>query len=219
MRPFEKYPTVCREIVNLGRELYQKGFLAACDGNISIRVEDEIWCTPTGVPKKYLKPEQICSFDINDKQIYGRPSSERKMHLAVYQTCPTARAVVHAHPPHAIAWSVFAPNLKELPGRSLSELILAAGSIPFVPYARPGTAEMGEVLKPYLHDHKLMILRRHGALAWGDNLMEADIGMDRLEHTAEILHKARCLGELSELPEDEVKALVTMRGQIGNKTL
>jgi len=219
MNPFAKYPSVCREIVNLGRELYSKGFLSGCDGNISIRVEDEIWCTPTAIPKKYLKPEQICSIKLSGEIIYGKPSSERLMHLEVYRNCPSAKAVVHAHPPHAIVWSVFDPSLKELPNRCLSEVILAAGSIPIVPYARPGTQAMGEVLKPFLPKNKLMILSRHGALSWGTNLLEADIGMDRLEHSAEILFKARSLGPLTELEDVEVQNLLAMREKIGNRTL
>ena len=116
------------------------------------------------------------------------------MHLAVYRSCPEARAVVHAHPPTAIAWSLARPGLDFLPSDALPEVILAAGSIPFVPYARPGTAAMGEVLAPFLPENRLMVLARHGALAWGGTLEEAHNGMERLEHACQILKAAGELG-------------------------
>jgi L-fuculose-phosphate aldolase len=141
------------------------------------------------------------------------------MHLEVYKQCPEAVAVVHAHPPTAIAWSVAFPDLKELPANCLSEVILATGSIPFVPYARPGQLEMGTHLIPFLPQHRALILARHGALTWGQSLDEAWMGMERIEHSAQILAEAQKLGGLSELPESEVFALKEMRQKLGPKLL
>ena len=141
------------------------------------------------------------------------------MHLAVYESCPQARAVVHAHPPTAIAWSIAKPELTELPGDSLSELILAVGKVPIISYARPGTREMGSALTPYLPEHRALVLARHGALTWGESLMESYMGMERLEHTAEILWRAECMGGLTSLPEQELQALRKMRELLGDKTL
>lgn len=141
------------------------------------------------------------------------------MHLEVYKRCPEARAVVHAHPPTAIAWSVARPELRELPANCLSEVILAAGSIPFVPYARPGTKGMGDVLQPFLPERRVMILSRHGALSWGEDLEEAYNGMERLEHSAQILKNAADLGVLTELPAEEVAVLKEMRKKMGPKSL
>ena len=141
------------------------------------------------------------------------------MHLAVYNKSETAQAVIHAHPPHAIAWSVAYPDMKELPNTCLSEVILAAGSIPVVPYARPGTGHMGVALELFLPHYKMMILSRHGGLSWGEDMLEAFLGMERLEHSAEILYKAATLKELTHLPEDEVVALKEIRKTIGNRTL
>ncbi len=90
------------------------------------------------------------------------------MHLTVYGHCPQARAVIHAHPPIAISWTVAFPEDRELPGDCLSEIILAAGKIPIVEYARPGTQAMGNVLLPFIENYKIMILSRHGALSWGE---------------------------------------------------
>src|SRR5581483_2454180 len=124
----------------------------------------------------------------------------RLMHLEVYRSCPKAKAVVHAHPPTAIAWTIAHPEMKMLPSDCMSELILAVGDLPVVPYARPGTLNMGEVLRPYLPGSRVMILARHGALSWGEDLDEAYNGMERLEHTALILKSAWELGGLTALP-------------------
>lgn len=211
---------ISSQIVQVCKNLYSKNMLAAADGNISYRISDsEILITPSGVSKANAKPEDICVIDIDGNVKLGKPSSERLMHLQVYKSCPEAKAVVHAHPPHAIAWTVAHPELSELPSTCLSEVILAAGKIPFVPYARPSTQDMGDNLKPFLPDCRLMILSRHGALSWGESLEEAAMGMERLEHSAQILYLSESLKELTHLPDEEVNALKEMRKKIGPKTL
>jgi len=137
------------------------------------------------------------------------------MHLAVYRACPEAQCVVHAHPPTAIAWTLAWPELEELPGDVLPELILAAGTIPIVPYARPGTAAMGEALAPYLPERRLLLLARHGALCWGEDLEEATGGIERLEHVAKILKATIDLGGLVPMEAEELEALRAIRGRLG----
>lgn len=208
------------EIVKVCQLLHGRNMLAAADGNVSFRVsDDEILITPTGVSKAFIDASDIAVIDIRNRVLLGKPSGERLMHLEIYKKCPEARAIVHAHPTTAIAWSVAEPELDELPSKCLSEVILAVGRIPFVKYARPGSLEMGTNLHPFLPDCRAMILRRHGALAWGESLQEAYNGMERLEHSAEILWKARTLGNLSELPPEEVEALKELRRKTGKKTL
>jgi L-fuculose-phosphate aldolase len=193
--------------------------LAAADGNVSCLVEEGILITPSGQCKAFIEPQDIALVSLQNEIIYGHPSSERLMHLAVYNQCERAKAVVHAHPPTAIAWSVAFPEDKELPNECLSEIILAAGRIPIVPYARPGTEAMGTVLHDFLDDHKILVLSRHGGLTWGDHLEEAVMGMERLEHSAEILYKAKTLGRLTFIDDDEMQALYKIRQQIGQRTL
>jgi len=208
------------QIIEVCKNLYAKNMLAAADGNISYKVsDDEVLITPSGVSKASAKPEDICVINMKGEVISGKPSSERLMHLQVYKSCPEAKAVVHAHPPHAIAWTVAHPELTELPATCLSEVILAAGKIPFVPYARPSTQAMGNNLTPFLPDCRLMILARHGALSWGESLQEASMGMERLEHSAQILYLSQSLKQLTHLPEEEVSALKEMRKKIGPKTI
>lgn len=219
MKPFEKYPEHCQAILEVCKRLYNRNMLAAADGNISMRVEEGLLITPSGVSKAFARPDEIALVTLDNEILYGKPSSERLMHLAVYNDRPEAQAVVHAHPPNAIAWSVAFPEMKELPNNCLSEVVLACGHIPVVPYARPGTQGMGDVLIPFIQDHKVMILARHGGLCWGDSLDEATLGMERLEHSAEILYRAKTLKDLSFISDEEMAALYELRKQIGNKTL
>ena len=207
-------------ICDVCRRLHARNLLAAADGNVSVLLDDgRIAITPSGVAKARMLPGDLAYLARDGRIIAGRPSSERLMHLAVYRACPEARAVVHAHPPTAIAWSLARPDLASLPSDALPEVILAAGTIPFVPYARPGTQAMGDVLGPFLPEHRLLVLARHGALAWGETLEEAYNGIERLEHACQILKAAQDLGGAQPLPEPEVEALRQARLKSGRKLL
>ena len=202
------------------RRLNAKNYLAAADGNVSYRLSDrEIFITPSGVNKAELSVDDVAVITLENEILSGRPSTERLMHLEVYRRCPKARAVVHAHPPTSIAWSIARPELKELPADCMSELILAVGKIPIADYARPGTQAMGDVLAPHLPQCRVMILSRHGALSWGEDLDEAYNGMERLEHAAVILKAAHELGGLTSLPASELVVLREMRLKLGDRTL
>ena len=205
------------EILEIGQRLHARNMLSAADGNISVRLDDQnILITPSGIAKAFMKIEDMAVITLDNEIISGNPSSERLMHLEVYRNCPEAKAVIHAHPMTAIAWSIAQPEMKKLPSDCLSEVILATGDIPFVKYARPGTQAMGEVLKPYLPEHKAMILSRHGAITWGESLAEAYRGMERIENSAQILAQARQLGGIHPLPQEEIDYLYELRKKIGN---
>jgi L-fuculose-phosphate aldolase len=202
------------------RRLYDRNMLAAADGNVSYRVSDDlILITPSGLAKAFIGPEKMALINLAGDVLEGNPSGERQMHLEIYRSTPLARAVVHAHPPHAVAWSLARPELKELPCEHLGEVILGAGHIPFVPYARPGTAAMGGELRKFLPDTRAMILSRHGAVTWGESLDEAINGMERVEHSAQMLWLAESLGGSKPLPPEEVAALRAMRAQMGSRLL
>lgn len=219
-RGFDTRAKASEKIVSICRRLNEKNYLASADGNVSYRISDrEILITPAGVNKADMSVDDIAVITLDNEIISGRPSSERMMHLEVYRQCSKARAVVHAHPPTSIAWSIACPELKELPADCMSELILAVGKIPIAPYARPGTQQMGDVLAPYLPQCRVMILARHGALSWGEDLNEAYNGMERLEHAAVILKTAHELGGLTSLPSEELTILREMRSKLGERTL
>ncbi|MFZ9001502.1 MAG: class II aldolase/adducin family protein [Bacteriovoracaceae bacterium] len=208
------------EIIETSKELHKKNLLAGTDGNISSRLDDgKILITPSGLPKSKIRPDQMALIEKDGTVLEGKPSSELSMHLKVYELCPEAKFVIHAHPPTAVAWSIARPELKELPADCFSEVILALGSIPFVPYARPGSNEMGTNLAPYLPNHRVMVLSRHGGLSWGESLEEALNGIERLEHSSEMLWKAHTLGGITPLPKEEITFLKNKRKEIGPKTL
>ncbi len=211
---------VREEILKVSKRLYARNMLSAADGNISYRIDDEtILMTPSGRAKAFIELKDIAVLNLKGDVLSGTPSSERSMHLAIYQNCPKAKAIVHAHPPHAIAWSVARPDLSELPAECLSEVILAAGRIPIVPFARPTTANMGDSLLPFLPQSRALILARHGAVTWGEDFDEATNGMERIENSAEILAIAHKLGGLTPLPEEEIVFLRRMRARFGERLL
>ena len=208
------------EIIKTAAMLHHKNMLAACDGNISYRYDDKtILITPSGKPKFLLVEDDIAVVDIDGNAIKGNPSSEMLMHLEVYKMRADARAVIHAHPPTAVAYSIAHPAAEEIPGKSFSELILAVGKLPIVPFQMPGSLEMGTALHPFIKNHKVMVLARHGALSFGEDLIEAYNGMERLEHSCEILLKAESFGAVTELDEQTIDELHAMRKKIGDKTL
>lgn len=207
-------------IITSAQQLAQARLIVAGDGNISFRCSpSEIWMTPKGVNKARLKIEDLACVTESGEIMQGIPSSEHLMHLEIYRQVPEAKAVVHAHPPHAIALSLARYHWKELPVESLPEIILAAGKIPIVPYARPGTPEMGTVLRPFLPQCRLLILSRHGALCWGESLEEATDGIERLEQVCQILKLAEEMGGAISLPSQEILKLKDLRRQIGNKII
>jgi L-fuculose-phosphate aldolase len=211
---------VKQEMIRVAQVLHTKNMLAAADGNISYRLDNgEILITPSGKSKAIIQPYEIALMSSKGDALNGLPSSEKMMHVTIYNHCPKARCVIHAHPATAIAWTIAQPWLTELPGECMSELIVAAGKIPIAPYALPGSKEMGEALTSLLPDSRIIILSRHGALTWGEDLQEALNGMERLEHTADILMKATLLGGLTKLPKKEVEALRKLRETMGERII
>ncbi len=216
----EKHKDVALHMIEICKRLHTRNMLSAADGNISYRVSPtEILITPSGIAKAFMKLSDMAVITIDNEILSGMPSTERLMHLEVFRTCEKAKAVVHAHPVTAIAWSIAKPELKKLPSDCLSEVILATGDIPFADYARPGTQAMGDVLKKFLPHHRALILRRHGAITWGESLDEAYRGMERIENSAQILMTAVQLGGLNPLPDEEVQYLYELRKKIGDVLL
>ena len=207
-----------KEIISICQRLFEKNLLASCDGNISYKNEEDIFITPSGVSKNSLKVQDIACIDLNGKTKKGSPSSEKLMHICIYQKIQKARAIVHAHPPYAVSLSLARPEWKHIPF-ALSEVALTLGKIPIAPYARPGTREMGEALIPHLKESRAFILSRHGALTWGESLEEAYLSMERLEHSSQMIYLAESLGGCEELPEKELLELLKIRHSSKNKIL
>ena len=205
----EEREAVCR----VGKLLYDRGYVAANDGNISVRVgEGRLLITPSGVSKGRMTPDMLLVTDLDGTVIEGNrhPSSEGKMHLEVYRGRPDVNAVVHAHPPVSTAFAVCRRGL-ETP--YLSELVAGLGQVPCTPsFAMLSTEEVPQSVRPYLADHNALLLANHGALAWGGDLWEAFDRLETVEHTAKIVRNAQLLGGGIPLTEEEVVRLQGLRG-------
>lgn len=205
----EEREAVCR----VGKLLYDRGYVAANDGNISVKVaEDRLLITPSGVSKGRMTPEMLLVTDLDGTVVEGdrHPSSEGKMHLEVYRGRADVNAVVHAHPPVSTAFAVCRRGL-ETP--YLSELVAGLGQVPCTPsFAMLSTEEVPQSVRPYLEDHNALLLANHGALAWGGDLWEAFDRLETVEHTAKIVLNAQLLGGGVPLTEEEVARLQGLRG-------
>ena len=205
----EEREAVCR----VGKLLYDRGYVAANDGNISVRVgEGRLLITPSGVSKGRMTPDMLLVTDLDGTVIEGNrhPSSEGKMHLEVYRGRPDVNAVVHAHPPVSTAFAVCRRGL-ETP--YLSELVAGLGQVPCTPsFAMLSTEEVPQSVRPYLADHNALLLANHGALAWGGDLWEAFDRLETVERTAKIVLNAQLLGGGIPLTEEEVVRLQGLRG-------
>ena len=205
--PFE----IKKEICEVGLKLWQKGFVAANDGNISVKISDnEYYCTPTGVSKASLTPDMIIKVDRDGKKLEGKlnPSSEIKMHMRVYRERPDVNAVVHAHPPVATAFTVADIDLDQY---VLPEAVLTIGAVPTCDYGTPSTMEIPDSLDPYLQDHDAFLLRNHGALTVGCNLTKAFFVMEEVEFNAVICKHAMDLGAVHEISRDQLAKLMDLR--------
>jgi L-fuculose-phosphate aldolase len=183
-----------RDILDAGRRLYECGLVAANDGNISVRVgDDAVLATPTNVSKGYMTHEMLVLLDLGGNVISGTylPSSEIKMHLAIYRAAPDIRSVVHAHPTYA---TVFAVLRRGITGDELAETKILLGKIPVARYETPGTAELALGAAEFARDYKGCLLERHGAVTWGDSAQEALFNMERVEITAKVTYLAESLG-------------------------
>lgn len=208
--------TLRADIVAIGRRMYERGLIVAYDGNISARISDDlVLTTPSGACKGMLAPDDLVVVDLDGRPSgAGRPSSELPMHLAVYQNRPDVRAVVHAHPPTAVACTLAGVPLD---ARLLPELILTMGAIPTAPYALTGTREMYDAIAPLLPDHDAILLSHHGALTVGADLWQAYMRMEQLEHGANILVMAQQLGGARPLPPDRLAQLDDLRKKLRMK--
>lgn len=214
MRPTE--PQLRQDLTRFGRRLWDRGWVANHDGNLSVRLpRGRVLCSPTGVSKADLSAEMSLVVDeATGKKISGqlRPFSELNLHLAFYDCREDAQAVVHAHPPLATAFGVAG---LELPHPFLPEAVVSlGGSIPTVPVAMPGQGAV-DAVAPYLADHHALLLAGNGVLTCGADLEQAYLRMELVEHLCQIAHAARDLGGVQKLPPSMIEALVAAHVKAG----
>lgn len=206
-----------KEMCEIGRRVYNRGMVAANDGNFSVKLNDnEYLCTPTGVSKGFMTPEYICKVDAQGNVLEAnegfRPSSEVKMHMRVYKERPDVNAVVHAHPMYATTFAIAGIPLME---PIMPEAVIFLGGVPLAKYGTPSTVEVPDSIMPYIQEYDAVLLENHGALTYSDSLMNAYHKMESVEFYARLMYQAKMLGGPQILDEKRVEELYEIRRNMG----
>lgn len=204
-----------QDICEIGRRIYDKGFAAANDGNITVRVSDnEVLCTPTMHSKGFLKPDDISTIDMTGKQISGRKkrSSEALLHLEIYKQRPDVKSVVHCHPPHATA---FAVAREPIPQCVLPEVEVFLGDVPITKYETPGGQAFADTILPYVSKTNVIILANHGTVSFGEDVERAYWWTEILDAYCRILMLAKSLGRVHYFSEEKERELLELKSKWG----
>jgi len=206
-----------QDILDVGKLIYQKGWVAANDGNISVRLGDRILCTCTGVSKGMMTPADIIVCDLAGNRINGarERTSEIAMHITIYQMRPDVCAIVHAHPPVATGFAVAGRPLTQA---LLPEVIVSLGCVPLAEYGLPGTPALTEGMLPYIPKYDAILLGNHGSVCYGEDVYKAFFKMETVEHFARIALVAELLGGPRVLNRQEVQDLFQARERYGVKS-
>lgn len=209
--------TIRKQIAEIARLCWEREYIGAIDGNISYKLDDgSLLITPSGTIKFLIQPDMIVH--TNDRGIPiggGRASSEIKMHVACYEERPDIRAVVHAHPPTAVAFSLAGLDLMQ---PVIPELVVTLGAIPTAPYGTPGTDELPDSVRELVRCSDAVLMERHGALCLGSDLLDAYKKLEQIEHNAKITYMAHTLGKVKTMTPEEVKKLLDTRKNLGIET-
>jgi L-fuculose-phosphate aldolase len=201
------------EIVRYGRMLHGRGFVAAMDGNLSVRLKNgEILVTPTCVSKGAMRPADLVIVNQDGERLAGRRNvtSEIGMHLLIYRLRPDIQAIVHAHPPTATGFAAAGIPLTE---PLVCEVVIGLGCIPLARYGTPGTSELAQTLEPFVPKYDAILMSNHGVVAYADTLEHAYMNMETVEHFAQIALVTHLLGRQQPLQEREVEKLLLARAR------
>lgn len=204
-----------KTICDIGRRMWEKNFVAATDGNISVRLDGHRYlCTPSGVSKATMHPRDLIIADADGNRLEGegRVTSEFLTHLAAYEERPDVQAVVHAHPPKAIGFTLAGISLADC---VLPEVVYSIGGVPTTRYATPATEEGSEVIRDLIRNCDAVMLDRHGAVTVGADLIDAYFKMEKIEHAADSLLTAHLLGRVRTLEPEEIEKLYRVREDYG----
>jgi len=206
-----------QDILDVGKLIYQKGWVAANDGNISVRMDDRILCTCTGVSKGMMTPADIILCDLAGNRVNGsrERTTEIAMHLTIYEMRPDVGAIVHAHPPVATGFAVAGRPLTQA---LLPEVIVSLGCVPLAEYGLPGTPALTDGMLPYIPKYDAILLGNHGSVCYGEDVYKAFFKMETVEHFARIALVAELLGGARVLNKHEVQQLFHSRERYGVKS-
>lgn len=203
------------QICDIGRRIYDRGFVAANAGNITCRLtDDEVLCTPTMISKGFMRPDDICLIDITGKQISGmrKRSSEALMHLEILKARPDVECVVHCHPPHATAFAIVGESI---PQAVMPEVEVMLGEVPITEYENPGSQKFAETVHSFVAKTNIILLANHGAVSYGKSPEQAYWLTEILDQYCRILLLTRQLGPLRHLPADKVTELMHEKARMG----
>jgi L-fuculose-phosphate aldolase len=203
------------QMCDVGRRIWLKGFCAGNEGNHSHRLgPDRFLCTPTGISKGNLKPDDLCVVDGQGKQISGKRkrTSEMLMHLAIYNARPDVTCVIHSHPPHATAFAVAGV---ELPTCIHPEAEVFLGAVKTAKYVTPGDTRLGESLLPYIKDSNTIVLQNHGVVCFDTDLEQCYYKLEIVDAYARILILAKQVGSIRPLDGGEMKELLDLKAKFG----
>ncbi|MDA8563161.1 class II aldolase/adducin family protein [Mariniblastus sp.] len=203
------------QICEIGKRAWTRGFVAASDGNISARLdEDRVLCTPTMTCKGFLSPESLCIVDMAGKLIEGeqKPTSEIRLHLSVYRQRADIRSVFHSHAPYATA---FAVTGQTVPRNVLAEPELFLGNVPIAPYAITGSEEFSRSIDPFVQTTNAILLANHGVVTYHDSVETAFWLTEMLDAYCRILINAKALGPVQTLSDSQVEELSVLRKRWG----
>lgn len=206
-----------QEMCEIGRRIYNKGFAAGNDGNITYRVsENEVLCTPTMISKGFMVPEDICLVDMEGKQLAGarKRTSEVLLHLTIMKERPDIKSVVHCHPPHATA---FAVAREAIPQCILPEIEVFLGDVPITRYETPGGQKFADTVLPFVKKTNVMILANHGTVSYGETVEKAYWWTEILDAYCRILMLARDLGHVQYFNPNEERELLELKDKWGWK--
>ena len=199
-----------QQMIRIARLCYERHLLVGLDGNLSVVLPDgSVLCTKAGCHKGLLTDEDLVVIDRRGNKIRGsgEPTSEMAMHLACYDARPDVKAVVHAHPPLSVAFTVAGVSLAQC---VLPEVVLTMGVVPTLEYRTTGTTDLAALVGEHIHQHDAVLMDRHGAVCVGDSLLEAFCRLETMEHMALIVKNAQDMGQVKKLPPSEAEYLRSM---------
>ncbi len=197
------------EIANMGKRLYERRLNGGYGGNISVKDEDVIYITPSGLPKDELQYSDIIVMDFKGNVLEGtgKPSSEMLFHILIYKTREDVNAIIHAHPPLATGFAIAG---KEIPAGIHEESTVVLGEVPVLPYEVTSSKELAKNVSDALSKFNAALLSNHGAITVGDTLETAFRRMEELENLCEMILVAQSLGRVNKIPQDKLKALLEL---------
>ena len=198
-----------QEIIDFGKQLYDKDLTFATSGNISVKTDEGILITASGTALGRLKEDDIVLMDFDGNVISGKkPSCEKMLHVEVYKKRPDVKAIIHTHPVNLTTFAVCHQPLKE---PIMSENILYFEEIPVAEYAMPSSMELVEKTVQYIDNRDVIMMANHGAIAVADNLLNAFYKMETAEYWAKVTLNTRILGNPKNLSEKDIQDLINLK--------